>query len=108
MSKKEKFPDEFIIPNTYNIPIHDQGNKSNCTSHAIATMIEYRLSNEFKQLVTVDVEDLWEKQKKYGTAKEGIGDSIEDAVKVAQEYGVIYKKSNGETGIYKPTFKRLF
>ena len=103
----EKLPDEYITPNPYNIPIHDQGNKSNCTSQVIAEGIEYYLSNKFKQLVLVDVDDLWEKQKKYGTAKDGVGDTMEDAVRIAHEYGVIYKKSDGETGRYKPTFKQI-
>lgn len=38
---KGELPKEFIIPNAYNIPVNNQENKSNCTSHAFATMWEY-------------------------------------------------------------------
>jgi hypothetical protein len=96
-----EFPEEFTIFNTYNIPIHDQGNKNNCTSHAFATVWEYKLSEYFKEQVLIDVDDLWEKQLKYGTATEE-GDSFQDVFKIAIEYGMLFKTSSGKKGIFKP------
>jgi len=54
----DKLPESYITPNPYNIPVHDQGNKNNCTSHAFALMLEYKLSEKFKERVIVDVDDL--------------------------------------------------
>lgn len=97
----DKFPKEFTIPNTYNIPIHDQKGKNNCTSHAFATMHEYKLSEWLKEQVLIDVDDLWEKQIKYGTATEA-GDTLEGVIKVANEYGMLFTTISGRKGIYKP------
>lgn len=90
----------YIIPNPYNIPVHNQGNKNNCTSHAFALMIEYRLSNKFEELTLVDINDLWEKQKKYGTASEEYGDTLEGPLIIAEKYGIKFETSSGKRGIY--------
>ena len=71
-----------MVPNPYNIPVHNQRDKNNCTSHAFALMLEYKLSEKFKERVIVDVDDLWEKQKKFGTATEE-GDFLEDPFIIA-------------------------
>lgn len=98
---EEKFPKEFRIPNPYDIPIHDQKGKNNCTSHAFATMFEYRLSELFKEQVLIDVDDLWEKQLKYGTATEA-GDTMEGVIYIANKYGMLFKTKSGRKGIFKP------
>ena len=99
---EDKFPEKFIIPNPYDIPIHDQKGKNNCTSHALATMWEYKLSAQFKEQVLIDVDDLWEKQLKYGTATEENGDTIEGAMKITNEYGMLFKTKSGKKGIFWP------
>jgi hypothetical protein len=65
-------------------------------------MFEYKLSNVLKEQVLIDVDDLWEKQKKFGTATEK-GDTIEDAMKIADEYGMLFKTKSGVKGIFRPT-----
>ncbi|MDO8668866.1 MAG: hypothetical protein Q7K65_01055 [Candidatus Buchananbacteria bacterium] len=89
----------YIIPNPYNIPVHDQGNKNSCTSHGFALMLEYQLSNKFKERTLIDVNDLWKKQKKYGTATEN-GDYIEGPFIIAEKYGVKFKTDSGKKGIF--------
>ena len=96
--QKIKFPDSYEIPNPYNIPIHDQKDKMNCTSHAFASMMEYNLSDHFKERTLIDVDDLWEKQKKYGTATENGGDVLEGPCKIAIKYGVKFRTDSGKTG----------
>lgn len=91
-------PNSYIIPNPYNISIHNQGNKNNCTSHAFASMMEYYLSNKLKEKVAVDVNDLWEKQKKFGTATEESGDSLEGPFIISAKYGVKFSTENGKRG----------
>lgn len=96
-----KLPEKCIIPNPYNIPVHDQGKKKNCTSHAFASLIEFHLSNMFKERTLVDVDDLWNKQLKFGTATEEIGDiSTEGPFIIAKKYGVKFKTDSGKRGIY--------
>ena len=100
--RKKKLPKRVFIDNPYNIPIHDQKDKNNCSSHAFAAMYEYHLSAYFKERTLVDVDDLWDKQLKYGTATEH-GDTLEDVMKVADEYGVLFTTDSGKTGLFKPT-----
>lgn len=85
-----KLPKKYMIPNKFIPPIHNQGNKNNCTAHAVASAIEIELSKKLGKRVIVDVDDLWEKQKKFGTATEEGGDSLEDALFIAKKYGVRY------------------
>lgn len=92
--------DSYIVPNLYNIPVHNQGNKNNCTSHAFAVMIEYKLSDKLKDRVIVDVDDLWEKQKKLGTASEEKGDLIEGPFIIATKYGVRFSTKRGRKGTF--------
>lgn len=95
----KKIPDSFEIPNPYNLPIHNQGNKNNCTSHAFASMIEYHLSDKLKERTLVDVDDLWEKQKKLGTATEE-GDFLDGPIVIATNYGVRFKTDSGREGTF--------
>jgi hypothetical protein len=88
-----------MIPNPYNIPVHNQANKNNCTSHAFAAVLEYELSNLFKERVIVDVDDLWEKQKKFGTATEE-GDFTEGSFIIATKYGVKFCTEGGRKGTF--------
>jgi len=94
----DKLPDEFILPNPYNLPIHNQG-QNNCTSHAFAKMIEYQLSSKFRERTLVDADDLWNKQKRFGTATEA-GDTFGGVFIVAAKYGVRFKTDSGKTGTY--------
>lgn len=94
----DKIPESYIIPNPYNLPIHDQGNKNNCISYAFASMMEYNLSDHFKERTLIDVDDLWEKQKKYGIATAEKGDVMEGPFKIATKYGVRFKIDSGKTG----------
>ena len=96
----KKLPKSYKISNPHNIPIHNQGNKKNCTSHAFASVIEYQLSEQFKERVIVDVDDLWEKQKKFGTAIEERGDSFEGLFMVVEKYGVKFSTISGKKGIF--------
>jgi len=97
-----RLPKKAFVPNPYNIPVHNQGRKNNCTAHANATLIEFTLSRIFKERVTVDVDDLWEKQKKFGTASEHGGDTLSDSVIVAAIYGAKFETASGKKGIYYP------
>ena len=97
-----RLPKKYIIPDTYNIPIHDQGTKNNCTAHALAGMIELTLSRVLKERVIVDVDDLWEKQKKFGTATEKWGDTVSGAVRIAARYGVKFETESGKRGTFLP------
>ena len=83
--------------NPYNIPVHNQGNKNSCTSHSFALMMEYKLSDYFKERTLIDVDDLWEKQLKYGTATEQ-GDLPEGVFFIATKYGARFKTDSGKTG----------
>lgn len=95
-----KLPDHYEIPNPYKIPVHDQQGLNNCTSHALALCLEYYLSDCLKERVEIDVIDLWNKQLKYGTASEQ-GDTLEDAIFIADKFGVLFKTINGRKGIFK-------
>jgi hypothetical protein len=88
------------IYNPYNIPVHDQKNKKNCTSHAFALIMEYQLSEKFKERCLVDVDDLWEKQKKFGTATEENGDLLRGPIIIAMNYGVNFTTDSGKRGIF--------
>jgi hypothetical protein len=92
-------PYEFEIVDPYNLPVHDQGDKNNCTSHAFAGMMEIKLSHKLKERTLIDVDDLWEKQKKFGTATED-GDFMEGPFIIATKYGVRFKTDSGRTGIF--------
>lgn len=94
----DELPDSYMHPGMKYFTPHDQGNKSNCSSHAIAACLELQLSARLKKRVTVDVEDLWEKQKKFGTAQEGIGDHMESSLNTANTYGVIFSVEDGRKG----------
>ncbi|MFZ3166629.1 MAG: hypothetical protein WA130_03365 [Candidatus Methanoperedens sp.] len=99
INKRRIIPKSYEVPNPYNIPVHDQGNKNNCTSHAFSLMMEYRLSEKFKERTLVDVDDLWEKQKKFGTATEE-GDRSDGPFIIAEKYGVKFKTDSGKSGIF--------
>ncbi len=100
-NKKNRLPEKYIIPNEYETPVHDQKDKNNCTSCALAAVFESKLSKFFKERVIIDADDLWEKQKKYGTATEK-GDTLEGAARIADEYGVLFETESGKKGIFKP------
>ena len=102
-----RLPKKMIIPNPYNIPIHNQGNENNCTSHAFATMIEYKLSKILKERVLIEVDDLWTKQKGYGTAIDR-GDTMEGVMFIADKYGMKFQTESGRKGIYRPRCNILF
>lgn len=98
--KEEKplnLPDDYEVENPYKIPVHDQGDKNNCTSHTFALMMEYHLSEYFKERTLIDVDDLWEKQKRLGTATDR-GDFLEGPFFIATKYGVKFKTDSGKTG----------
>ena len=99
INKNRIIPKSYEVPNPNNIPVHDQANKNNCTSHAFAAMIEYRLSEKFNERTLVDVDDLWNKQRKFGTATEE-GDSSEGPFIMAKKYGVKFKTDSGKSGIF--------
>ena len=44
----------------------------------------------------IDVDDLWEKQLKYGTAVEGKKDTMEDVFKIADEYCMKFQTVSGK------------
>lgn len=94
-----KLPESYEVPNSYNLPVHNQGNKNNCTSHAFASMLEYHLSDKLKERTLVDVDDLWEKQKKFGTATEEGGDFLDGPIIIATKYGVRFITESGKRGI---------
>lgn len=96
----KKLPSKCIIPNPYNVPIHNQNEENSCTSHAFAAMMEYLLSDLFHERISVDVDDLWEKQKKFGTATEEDGDYVIGPFKIAEKYGVKFRTESGKRGIY--------
>lgn len=94
----DEFSKNYRVRNPYNIPVHDQGNKNSCTAHAFALMMEYQLSEHFKERTLVDVDDLWEKQKKFGTASEERGDLPDGPYKIATKYGFRFRTDSGKTG----------
>ena len=87
----------YKVPNPYNLPVHDQGDKNSCTSHAFAAIAERHLSDYFKERTLIDVDDLWEKQKKFGTATEK-GDFLDGPVVIMTKYGARFKTDSGRTG----------
>src|SRR3989344_1295607 len=87
----------YSIPDIYNLPRRDQSEKNNCTSHAFAYLIEVHLSNHFKERTVIDVDDLWEKQLKYGTATDQ-GDFPEGPFIIATKYGVRFLTDSGKHG----------
>ena len=94
----KKLPKLFRVPNPYKIPTRDQGNENSCTSHAFASCAEYYLSNKLKEKVSVDVDDLWQKQKKFGTATEE-GDSMDGPIIIGRKYGVRFSaEKSGRRG----------
>jgi len=95
----KKLPESYIVPNPYNLPVHNQGNKNNCTSHAFASMTEYHLSDKLKERTLIDVDDLWEKQKKFGTATEE-GDFLDGPIVIATKYGVRFNTESGRRGTF--------
>jgi hypothetical protein len=95
-------PKKAFVPNPYNIPVHNQGRKNNCTAYTNATLIESTLSRVLKERVIVDVDDLWEKQKKFGTATEQGGDTLTDSVIIAARYGIKFETDSGKKGIFYP------
>ena len=97
----KKLPKEYVVPNPFEIPAHVQKDVNNCTSIAVSSMIEYKLSIYFNERVLIDIDDLWEKQKKFGTATEN-GDTLKDVFVIADEYGVLFKTESGKTGLFKP------
>ena len=102
-SSAKQLPEKVFIDNPFNIPIHEQKDKNNCTSHAFATQLEYYLSDYFKERTLINVDDLWEKQLKYGTATEAGGDTTEGVMKIVGEYGVLFRTDSGKKGLYRPT-----
>lgn len=95
-----RIPRSYSSPiNKYDIPIHNQGKENSCTAHAFAYLMELQLSEKFKERTLVDVDDLWEKQKKFGTATEK-GDCSEGPFLIAQKYGVNFKTDSGIEGTY--------
>lgn len=90
---------KYRIPNPYNIPVHNQGDKNNCTSHAFALGLEYQLSNRFEERTLINVDDLWRKQKRFGTATEK-GDFQDGPFIIAEKYGVKFKSDSGKKGIF--------
>lgn len=104
---KKKLPNVYKLPNPYNIPVHDQGGKNNCTSHSIASAIEYQLSAKLEERVLVDVDDLWEKQKRFGSATEETGDFIENALRVASMHGIKFTTTSGKKGTIYPSAKSI-
>ncbi|MBF4696099.1 hypothetical protein [Fusibacter ferrireducens] len=99
---KINLPDEYENPNMKYFKIHDQGSKNNCTSHAIAGMVELQLSEIFQESVTVNVDDLWNKQLRYGTATEEGEKSVEGALVIFEKYGVWFHTESGIIGTYSP------
>lgn len=99
-SKKilDSLPKEFRIHNPYNVPVHDQGDKNSCTAHVFAVMLEYQLSPFFKELTLIDVDDLWEKQKRFGTASEERGDLPDGPYRMAVKCGVRFITKSRKTG----------
>jgi len=96
----KKVPESYIVPNPHNLPVHNQGNKNNCTSHAFASMMEYHLSDKLKERTLIDVDDLWEKQKKFGTATEERGDFLEGPFIIATKYGIRFSTESGRRGTF--------
>lgn len=92
--------DKYIVSNPYNIPVHDQGSKNNCTAHAVALSLEYQLSNKFKERTLINVDDLWNKQKGLGTATEENGDTLVGPYIIAEKYGVNFQTDSGRKGVF--------
>ena len=94
------FPDEYTVPDPYGLfdaSNHIQKGENNCTSHTFALMMEFQLSNLFKQRILIDVDDLWEKQKKFGTATRE-GDYIDGPWEIAISHGLKFKTQRGIIG----------
>lgn len=97
----------YEIPIPKGFKVHNQGNKMNCTSHAITGGIEIQLGNKLGEAIYCDVDDLWEKQKKFGTATEEEGEYMENAWRIAATYGIKFKTFCGKTGTIYPSAKSL-
>ncbi len=85
------------------LPVHDQGSKNSCTAHSFALMLELQLSRHLGDVVHIDVDDLWDKQKIFGTATEEKGDVMEGPFIIAEEYGVRFKTNGGMSGLFYPS-----
>ena len=86
-------PDEYTVPDPYGLldtSNHIQRGENNCTSHSFALMMEFQLSNLFKQRILIDVDDLWGKQKKFGTATREV-DYIHRPWEIYIRHGLKYK-----------------
>ena len=103
--RTKKIPDEFEIPNPYNIPDRVQGNQNNCTSLSFAHLVEYPLSDHFKERTLIDIDDLWNKQRTLGTATE-VGDYADGPFNIAIKYGVRFTTDSGRTGTVFLTGKK--
>lgn len=87
-----------MVPNPYNIPIHNQENKNNCTSIAFATLLEYKLSEFLKERSLIDIDDLWDKQRRLGTATEA-GDKMTGPMEMVEKYGALFRTDSGRKGL---------
>ena len=57
-----------------------------------------QLSDIFQERILIDVDDLWDKQLRYGTAIEEIGDSFDGPFNMAAKYGIRFTRDSGKTG----------
>jgi len=64
--------------------------------------MELLLSDMFKERTLIDVDDLWDKQKKYGTAVDANGDFIDGPIVIAKKYGLKFETASGKKGTYYP------
>ena len=94
-------PEKCGVSNPYNVPVHDQEEKCNCTSHAFSFALELCLSDFFHELALIDVDDLWENQLNYGTANES-GDFTSGCIDIIESYGVKFSTKSGLIGRYYP------
>lgn len=78
-----------------------------CTIGGMAMHVELQLTLKLKERVIVDVEDLWEKQKKYGTIIDKVWCPPEEVNMIASKYGIKYKTESGESKTYFPVFYKI-
>ena len=106
-----KLPSSYTVPDPYGLfgaEHHNQGAKSNCTSHSFALMVEMQLSTHFKERTLIDVDDLWDKQKRFGTATEERGDFADGPFIIASTHGVRFRTDSGKTGtLFMPGTSRV-
>jgi hypothetical protein len=102
----DQLPKEFHVPNPYNIPYRVQGKENNCTSISFAHLFEYQLSDYFRERTIMDVDDLWEKQKKFGTATEE-GDFMEGPFLIATKYGARFRTDSDDSGTIYLSGKKM-